>query len=284
MKKTELQKKITLKKSQCEDLNFFKDKFIMVKYSDIQLVPKQAYILGFIRGMIKNNQKNQRMKIGEKIWMKETNKRMAFLLGIGESTLKEHLNFLYKKGYVKRDNHSTNLDNTNWYWIDEFKLISDFKNHKEKFELEFNHLLSEVVYVQEPSGFDPNCGENELLYSQELATDNSEISLTIIYNNDRIEEKIIDNNLELENKKFCLKPSVGFEFINTKEFQCEINKIKKLDKITCFNEVNKFLPNGWYDYYIKNGGEETLMKYWSFCDKSNEEIVLMATYLDRILE
>ena len=104
MKKKSQQKEFLIKKSQLETLQKYEDNFVMVKYSDTKLVPNQAKVLGFIRGMIKNNQKNSKMKVVNKVWMKETTKRMSFLLGIGESTLKDHIKLLEVKGYIVRAN------------------------------------------------------------------------------------------------------------------------------------------------------------------------------------
>lgn len=201
MKKKDQQKEFLTKKKQLSTLKNYKNFFVMVKYSDTKLVPKQAKVLGFIRGMIKNNQKNPNMNIFNKVWMKETTKKISFLLGLGESTVKNHINHLEEKGYLQRANLTDGLDNTNWYWIDENKIEKDYKDYLSLLELELDKLskmceldfdISEVANSQD---------ENNLEHSQILANENPETSSTILYNNSRILNNVVYNSIELINNE-----------------------------------------------------------------------------------
>ena len=174
MKKKSQKKEFFIKKSQLETLQKYEDNFVMVKYSDTKLVPNQAKVLGFIRGMIKNNQKNPKMKVLNKVWMKETTKRMSFLLGIGESTLKDHIKLLEEKGYIVRDNLSVGLDNTNWYWIDENNLQNDYHDYLLKLELEVNELSKVFELDSRLPEFTNSKHENQLVCSQKMAIENPE--------------------------------------------------------------------------------------------------------------
>lgn len=278
MKKKNLQKEFLIKKAQLETLRKYKDYFVMVKYSDTKLVPNQAKVLGFIRGMIRNNQKNPKMKVLNKVWMKETTKKMAFLLGLGESTVKDHIKHLEEKGYLFRNNLSEYLDNTNWYWIDEEKIEKDYKDYLLKLDTELNQLSDEVKIESNSTKYSISGNDNKIEISQILANDSSEVSSTILYNNSRIL-----NNTEYNIKEY---------FENDKEVNSEIiidneltSKNLKLDKAYCFNELKLLLPNGWYDFLIKNGEEKTLVKYYNYVEHLNdEELIQILKYFERILE
>lgn len=276
MKKKSQQKEFLIKKSQLETLQKYEDNFVMVKYSDTKLVPNQAKVLGFIRGMIKNNQKNPKMKVLNKVWMKETTKRMSFLLGIGESTLKDHIKLLEEKGYIVRDNLSVGLDNTNWYWIDENNLQNDYRDYLLKLELEVNELSKVFELDSRLPEFKDSKHENQLLCSQKMAIENPETNSTILYNSSRILENEVDNVIE------CINNDINSEIIiddNTSPTNL------KLDKNYCFNELNILFPVGWYDYLIKNGGQETFHKYFDFVeDYNDEELGKIVMYIERILE
>lgn len=277
MKKKNLQKEFLVKKAQLETLRKYQENFVMVKYSDTKLVPNQAKVLGFIRGMIKNNQKNPKMKVFNKVWMKETTKKMAFLLGLGESTVKDHIKHLEEKGYLFRNNLSENLDNTNWYWIDEEKIEKDYKDYLLKLDIELNQLCDQL----EIESNSPKCiiseNDNKVEFSQILANENSEISSTILYNN-RILENEEYNIVEYTEKD----KDVNSEIIISNN---STSTNLKLDKTYCFNELNLLFPVGWNDFLIKNGGEETLLKYFDHVEHLNdEELFQIVTYLERILE
>ncbi len=298
MKKTVKQKEFQTKKSQLQALKFFEDKFVMVKYSDLKLIPNQAQVLGFIRGMIKNNEKNPKMKADNRVWMKETTQKMAFLLGLGESTLKDHIKKLEGKGYLERDNHSTNLDNTNWYWIDEIRLQNDFKDHLLKLELEVKQLEDENKEFKsefEKLDFNDLEDDNNLVYSQNLnlkesnnkhvlgqnsANENTETSSTILYNN---------NNIILENRSYnsleYLKSEVDSEVdINIKVNNSSDTK-ERLDKKYCFDQIDSIFPKGWYDYLVNNGGEKTFSKHYDFIKNYDDEMIeKISIYLGRILQ
>jgi DNA-binding MarR family transcriptional regulator len=297
MKKTVKQKEFQTKKSQLQALKFFEDKFVMVKYSDLKLIPNQAQVLGFIRGMIKNNEKNPKMKADNRVWMKETTQKMAFLLGLGESTLKDHIKKLEGKGYLERDNHSTNLDNTNWYWIDEIRLQNDFKDHLLKLELEVKQLEDENKEFKsefEKLDFNDLDDDNNLVYSQNLnlkesnnkhvlgqnsANENTETSSTILYNNNIILENRSYNSLEY------LKSEVDSEVdINIKVNNSSDTK-ERLDKKYCFDQIDSIFPKGWYDYLVNNGGEKTFSKHYDFIKNYDDEMIeKISIYLGRILQ
>lgn len=297
MKKTVKQKEFQTKKSQLQALKFFEDKFVMVKYSDLKLIPNQAQVLGFIRGMIKNNEKNPKMKADNRVWMKETTQKMAFLLGLGESTLKDHIKKLEGKGYLERDNHSTNLDNTNWYWIDEIRLQNDFKDHLLKLELEVKQLEDENKEFKsefEKLDFNDLEDDNNLVYSQNLnlkesnnkhvlgqnsANENTETSSTILYNNNIILENRSYNSLEY------LKSEVGSEVdINVKVNNSSETK-ERLDKKYCYDQIDSIFTNGWYDYLVENGAEATLINYFDLVPNQDENGLLETMInLNRILE
>lgn len=297
MKKTVKQKEFQTKKSQLQALKFFEDKFVMVKYSDLKLIPNQAQVLGFIRGMIKNNEKNPKMKADNRVWMKETTQKMAFLLGLGESTLKDHIKKLEGKGYLERDNHSTNLDNTNWYWIDEIRLQNDFKDHLLKLELEVKQLEDENKEFKsefEKLDFNDLEDDNNLVYSQNLnlkesnnkhvlgqnsANENTETSSTILYNNNIILENRSYNSLEY------LKSEVDSEVdINIKVNNSSDTK-ERLDKKYCFDQIDSIFPKGWYGYLVNNGGEKTFSKHYDFIKNYDDEMIeKISIYLGRILQ
>jgi len=276
MKKKSQQKEFLIKKSQLETLQKYEDNFVMVKYSDTKLVPNQAKVLGFIRGMIKNNQKNSKMKVVNKVWMKETTKRMSFLLGIGESTLKDHIKLLEEKGYLKRANHSVGLDNTNWYWIDENNLQNDYRDYLLKLELEVNELSKVFELDSRLPEFKDSKHENQLLCSQKMAIENPETNSTILYNSSRILENEVDNVIE------CINNDINSEIIiddNTSPTNL------KLDKNYCFNELNKILPNGWYDFLLNNNQEKLYEKYDNyFTHYSDQELLRIFAWTNRVLE
>jgi len=276
MKKKSQQKEFLIKKSQLETLQKYEDNFVMVKYSDTKLVPNQAKVLGFIRGMIKNNQKNSKMKVVNKVWMKETTKRMSFLLGIGESTLKDHIKLLEEKGYIVRANLSIGLDNTNWYWIDENNLQNDYRDYLLKLELEVNELSKVFELDSRLPEFKDSKHENQLLCSQKMAIENPETNSTILYNSNRILENEVDNVIE------CINNDINSEIIiddNTSPTNL------KLDKNYCFNELNKILPNGWYDFLLNNNQEKLYEKYDNyFTHYSDQELLRIFAWTNRVLE
>jgi DNA-binding MarR family transcriptional regulator len=301
MKKTVKQKEFQTKKSQLQALKFFEDKFVMVKYSDLKLIPNQAQVLGFIRGMIKNNEKNPKMKADNRVWMKETTQKMAFLLGLGESTLKDHIKKLVGKGYLKRDNHSTIVDNTNWYWIDEIRLQNDFKDHLLKLELEVKQLEDENKEFKsefEKLDFNDLEDDNNLVYSQNLnlkesnnkhvlgqnsANENTETSSTIIYNSNIILENESYNSIEYS------KSEVGSEVGSEVDINIKVNNSsetkERLDKKYCFDQIDSIFPKGWYDYLVNNGGENFFKKYYDFVKNYDDEMIeKISIYLGRILQ
>ena len=296
MKKTVKQKEFQTKKSQLQALKFFEDKFVMVKYSDLKLIPNQAQVLGFIRGMIKNNEKNPKMKADNRVWMKETTQKMAFLLGLGESTLKDHIKKLEGKGYLERDNHSTNLDNTNWYWIDEIRLQNDFKDHLLKLELEVKQLEDENKEFKsefEKLDFNDLEDDNNLVYSQNLnlkesndkhvlgqnsANENTETSSTILYNNIILENRSY-NSLEYLKSEVDSEVDINIKVSNSSETK------ERLDKKYCFDQIDSIFPKGWYDYLVNNGGEKTFLKHYDFVKNYDDEMIKkISIYLGRILQ
>lgn len=282
MKKKDQQKEFLTKKKQLSTLKNYKNFFVMVKYSDTKLVPKQAKVLGFIRGMIKNNQKNPNMNIFNKVWMKETTKKISFLLGLGESTVKNHINHLEEKGYLQRANLTDGLDNTNWYWIDENKIEKDYKDYLSLLELELDKLskmceldfdISEVANSQD---------ENNLEHSQILANENPETSSTILYNNSRILNNVVYNSIELINNEIEEKEldDLGLD-LNEKE--C-IDLDNKLEKSFCFNELNNIFPNGWFECLANQDEIKFLDKYDNYLEQySDEELHKIFHFMKRVL-
>ena len=281
MKKKDQQKEFLTKKSQLETLQKYKEFFVMVKYSDTKLVPKQAKVLGFIRGMTKNNQKNPKMKVLNKVWMKETTKKIAFLLGMGESTIKDHIKHLEEKGYLQRANHTYGLDNTNWYWIDEIRIDKDYTDYLLKLELELNQLSKMCELDSKIPEVTNSKDENKLRYSQNLANENPETSSTILYNTSRILNNVVYNSIELINNEIEEKELDDLD-LNKKE-SIDINK--KLDKTYCFNELNLLFPTGWHDYLIKNGIKNTFNKYYDCIEHyNNAELINVIEYIERVFE
>jgi hypothetical protein len=295
MKKTVKEKQFSVKKSQLEKLKIYEDNFVMVKYSDLQLMPNHAKVLGFIRGMIKNNENKPKMKVHNKVWMKETTLKMAFLLGVGESTLKDHIKQLVDKGYLKRANHSTIIDNTNWYWIDEIRLKKDFKDHLLRLELELKQFeeVNEDFESESPDFINSET-DNKQVYSQNLntkeydnkqvlsqnsTTENTETSQTILYNSNIISENVSYNSIEYLNNEVDSKIDIN----NNSNIVSETKE--RLDKKYCYNQLDSIFPLGWNDYLIKNGGQETFIKYFylvkNYDDKAISRIV---AYLERIIE
>lgn len=297
MKKTVKEKQFSVKKSQLEKLKIYEDNFVMVKYSDLQLIPNQAQVLGFIRGMIKNNEKNPKMNVYNRVWMKETTRKMAFLLGLGESTLKDHIKKLVGKGYLKRDNHSTIVDNTNWYWIDEIRLQNDFKDHLLKLELELKQLEDENKEFEsefEKPDFNDLNDDNNLVYSQNSnliksnnkhvlgqnsANENTETSSTIIYNSNIILENESYNSIEYSKSEVGSEVDINIKVNNSSETK------ERLDKKYCFDQIDSIFPKGWYDYLVNNGGENFILKYYDFVKNYDDEMIeKISIYLGRILQ
>jgi DNA-binding MarR family transcriptional regulator len=281
MKKNEQQKEFLTKKKQLNTLKNYKEFFVMVKYSDTKLVPKQAKVLGFIRGMIKNNQKKPNMNVFNKVWMKETTKKMSFLLGIGESTIKDHIKHLEEKGYLQRANHTYGLDNTNWYWIDEIRIDKDYTDYLSKLELELNQLSKMCELDSKIPEVTNSKDENKLRYSQNLANENPETSSTILYNNSRILNNTLNNSIELINNEIEEKELDGLE-LNEKE---SIDLNNNLDKTYCFNELNNILPEGWYDYLLKYNQKKFFENYINyFTHYSDHELHKIFVWMERVLE
>jgi DNA-binding MarR family transcriptional regulator len=281
MKKNDKQKEFLTKQKQLKTLQKYKEFFVMVKYSDTKLVPKQAKVLGFIRGMIKNNQKNPNMNVFNKVWMKETTKKIAFLLGMGESTIKDHIKHLEEKGYLQRANHTYGLDNTNWYWIDEIRIDKDYTDYLLKLELELNQLSEMCELDSNIPEVTNSKDENKLRYSQNLANENPETSSTILYNNGRILNSTENNIIELLNNEIEEKELYDFNF-NGKESTILNNS---LDKKHCFNELNNILPDGWYDFLLKNNQEKFVEKYDDyFTHYSDQELHKIFVWMERVLE
>jgi DNA-binding MarR family transcriptional regulator len=281
MKKNDKQKEFLTKQKQLEKLQKYKDFFVMVKYSDTKLVPKEAKVLGFIRGMIKNNKKNPKMKVLNKVWMKETTQKIAFLLGMGESTIKDHIKHLEEKGYLQRANHTDGLDNTNWYWIDEIRIDRDYTDYLSKLELEVNQLRKICELDSKIPEVTNSKVENKLRSSQNLANENLETSSTILYNNSRILNNTENNDIELLNNEIEEKELHDFNF-NEKEIIILNNS---LDKKHCFNELNNILPDGWYDFLLKNNQEKFCEKYDDyFTHYSDQELHKIFVWMERVLE
>ena len=285
MKKTIEQKKFIKKKSELEALKFFaNNKFVSVNYADIQLVPLQAKLLGFIRGMILSNQKKPKMHIRNEIWMKETVQKMAFLLGYGESTLKDHIKTLISKGYLKQGNFSNYHDNTNWYCIDESKLKLDFNNYMNELENEFKLLYDNMKMDHNLALADNLTVENCIEVSQKPDCIKSESDQTLLYNNNIIPLRTSYNILESVNNETDVNSDVSID-IKTNFSQNDSDKEKKIDKKFCFNQLNEILPNGWYDTLIKLGLEQTFYRYFDGISHNSEnDIETILIYMKRVLE
>jgi hypothetical protein len=107
--------------------------------------------------------------------------------------------------------------------------------------------------------------------------ENSEVSSLILYNN-RILENNEYNNIEyLDTEKDINSEIIIDNNTSSTNF--------KLDKMYCFNELNLLYPNGWYEYLLKNGVNETFTNYFDFVDHYNdEELGKIALYIERLLE
>lgn len=276
--------KLKRKIAELKTLKFYTDKFIMNRYIDNQVVPKQAKLLGFIRGMIHSNKKKKKMSYNGETWMKETGKKMAFMLGIGETTVKGHITFLVNQGYLKRGNYSEYLDNTNWYCIDEKKLEADFQLIITNLEEEINQLNTELKNEPIESEANDDDDDTGLLSSQNPTIVETESDSTILNNNVRMfnnplelneNEFIIDDGLNLKSKLEII-PTLNDEDILTND---------KLDKRYCFNELNSIFPNGWFDYLMSNGIESTLIKYDKYLQQYTvDELIEYFTLIDRLME
>jgi hypothetical protein len=285
MKKTIEQKKFIKKKSELEALKFFaNNKFVSVNYADIQLVPLQAKLLGFIRGMILSNQKKPKMHIRNEIWMKETVQKMAFLLGYGESTLKEHIKTLISKGYLKQGNFSNYHDNTNWYCIDESKIKLDFNNYMNELENEFKLLYDNMKMDHNLALSDNLTDDNCIEEGQKLTYIPSGSDQTLLYNNIKIPLRTSYNILESVNNESDVNSDISID-IETNLIQNESIEEKKLEKKYCFNKLNEIFPNGWYESLNQIGGEKTLLKFIDSVENySKNEIQIISSYMLRMLE
>lgn len=231
MKKSKTQKKMDAKINEHKWLSFFHQKFIMVSYPDLKLVPNQALLLGYIRGMISANKNRPNMKRFGLIWMKDPMKKMAFLTGVSESTIKDYISILLKKEYILQDNLSTEQDNTNWYTINQEKIDYDFKLYLSK-QIEDLKTLEEEL-------------ENELKLTKkqefmvEISTENSQNSpiettentRTLLYNKLESSYKSIESNKINLEEKDLLKP------LNLKEEYLKIKDVEEIQQhITTLNK------------------------------------------------
>lgn len=282
MKKSKTQKTIDVKNNEHKWLSFFHDKFIMVAYPDLILVPNQALLLGYIRGMIATNNNRKNMKKNDRVWMKDSMKKMAFLTGISESTVKDYISTLLEKQYIIKGNFSTEQDNTNWYTINQDKINLDFKSYLNK-QIEDLKILEQKLKSESDLMESPNLMvENHELNSQKSPSDTVKIAETLLYNNIDSVYNILETdtiNLE-ENSELKENHLTENEFNDDSK-----NENLKLDKISCFKEIDKIFPAGWYDHLLKKGIEETIFRYFDFLDNPNEdELSRIVICIERILE
>jgi hypothetical protein len=120
--------------------------------------------------------------------------------------------------------------------------------------------------------------ENKLVCSQILAIENPETNSTILYNNSRILENEEYNSIKFSNNEI----DINSDIITTDN---TTSKNYKLDKAYCFNELNSLYPNGWYEYLVKYGVNETFTNYFDFVEHYNdEELGKIVLYIERLLE
>jgi hypothetical protein len=232
MKKSAIQKKIIVRQNEQDWLSFLQDKFIMVSYSDLQLVPNQALLLGYIRGMITTNQKSKRavMKKMDRFWMKDSMKKMAYLIGVSESTIKDYISILLKKGYINQGNYSNYHDNTNWYSINQHVIDSDFNAYLDKQKEVLKTLELELEIDKEIIESIELMVEFNDCTSQNSPIDSLETTETLLYN-------IIDTSYnKIEPNIICLNTNDLNEFSNMEE---QYAKIKDVEDINIHLEVLK---------------------------------------------
>jgi len=282
MKKSKTQKTIDVKNNEHKWLSFFHDKFIMVAYPDLILVPNQALLLGYIRGMMATNNNRKNMKKNDRVWMKDSMKKMAFLTGISESTVKDYISTLLEKQYIIKGNFSTEQDNTNWYTINQDKIILDFKSYLNK-QIEDLKILEQKLKSESDLMESANLmDENHQLHSQKSPSDTVKIAETLLYNNkDSVYDILETDTINLEGNSELKENHLTENKFNDDSK----NENLKLDKISCFKEINKIFPDGWYDYLLKKGIEETMFRYFDFLDNPNEdELSRIVICIERILE
>jgi hypothetical protein len=233
MKKSKIQKKIDAKSNEHKWLSFSHDKFIMAKYPDLKLVPNQALLLGYIRGMIEANKKRPVMKKLDRIWMKDPMKKMAFLIGVSESTIKEYISVLLKKQYILQANLSDDLDNTNWYTINQDKIDDDFKLYLSKQIEDLKTLEQELENELTLTKNDEVMVENSEVNSQKSPIETVENTRTLLYNNLETSYKTIETNKISLKQNDLLKPlnlnEEYFKIKNVEDIEIHLSILKKFN-------------------------------------------------------
>jgi len=245
--------------------------------------------------------------------------------GLDASTVGKHLRGLVSSGILKTGNYNKKgYDKTIWYRLataDELKKVNfqvlfygnTFKKNSNKHSNETllqmyqngmidvtkrdvlnNHLGVPILenysehtsdYILENS-LDNNL-ENSLKDNQTTIEEHS--SLNEINENSEVSSLVLCNkNIILENNEYN-----NIEYLDTeKDINSEIiidNNTSstnfKLDKMYCFNELNSLYPNGWYEYLVKYGVNETFTNYFDFVEHYNdEELGKIVLYIERLLE
>lgn len=282
MKKSDILKKITLKKNEHEWISFFQDKFIMVAYSDLKLVPNQALLLGYIRGMITTNKKSKRaaMKMLDRYWMKDSMKKMAYLIGVSESTIKDYISILLKKQYISQGNFSSYQDNTNWYTINQDKIDSDFKVYLHN-QIEDLKTLEQEQEINLTLIESNECKvEFTELSSQKLPIDTVEIAETLLYNNIKSDYNTLESNKNLlESNENYQSENLENEYYKIKDVEdikihLSVLKSFNLDKIS--KSVKLIFLNKYLDQNIENikSKNDVMENYYKFKVKLQFEFKL----------
>ena len=239
MKKSKTQKKMDAKINEHKWLSFFHQKFIMVAYPDLKLVPNQALLLGYIRGMISANKNRTNMKKFGLIWMKDPMKKMAFLTGVSESTIKDYISILLKKEYILQDNLSTEQDNTNWYTINQEKIDHDFKLYLSNQIEDLKMLEQELEIEQKSKANNEVMVETSQVKSQKSPIETVENTRTLLYKNIESSYKSIESNkINLEEKDLLKPLNINEEYLKIKDvedIEIHLNYLKKFD----INEISK---------------------------------------------
>lgn len=280
MKKSKTQKTIDVKNNEHKWLSFFHDKFIMVAYSDLILVPNQALLLGYIRGMMATNNKRKNMKKNDRVWMKDSMKKMAFLTGISESTVKDYISTLLEKQYIIKGNFSTEQDNTNWYTINQDKIILDFKSYLNK-QIEDLKILEQKLKSESDLMESANLmDENHQLNSQKSPSDTVEIDETLLYN-------ILENDIiELESNKIALDKnntsqienleSQYIEIMDFDDIRIHLSFLMRFEPDRINERIQNMFLNKFLDQEVENiKSKDDLMKnYYRFMAKLNFRLML----------
>jgi hypothetical protein len=220
MKKSKIQKKMDSKINEQKWLSFFQQKFIMVAYPDLILVPNQALLLGYIRGMITANKNRTNMKRLGLIWMKDPMKKMAFLTGVSESTIKDYISILLKKQYISRGNLSTEQDNTNWYTINQEKIDDDFKLYLSNQNEDLKTLEKEQEIELKLTESNEVMVETSQVNSQKSPIETAEDTRTLLYNNIESSYKSIESNkINLEEKDLLKPLNINEEYFKIKDIE-----------------------------------------------------------------